>query len=84
VKQGSCARCQRTRDIKARGLCTSYYNGVAQAGSLALWTALNPECDGWINPLVCGCDEPDADPRIAWGMCQTCKRKPLALFKASS
>jgi hypothetical protein len=31
----------------------------------------------WVNPLVCVCPKPECD-RL--GMCQSCKRKPLALM----
>lgn len=41
-----------------------------------------PAAEKWINPLVCVCPEPDADPRRDFGMCATCKRKPLALMAA--
>lgn len=38
----------------------------------------------WVNPLVCVCVEPDADPRRDFGMCQSCKRKPLAFMAVAS
>lgn len=34
----------------------------------------------WANPLVCECSTPAAHPRRNFGMCQTCKRKPVALM----
>jgi hypothetical protein len=38
----------------------------------------------WANPLVCDCETPVADPARDFGMCQLCKRKPLALMAARS
>ena len=40
-------------------------------------------CVRWLNPLVCVCPSPSADPRVDYGMCQVCKRKPLTLFAAN-
>lgn len=34
----------------------------------------------WVNPLVCVCSEPDADPRVNFGECSICRRKPLSLM----
>ncbi len=48
--------------------------------------AMHPEADGWVNPLVCVCETPDADPRRDFGMCRNagCKRKPLELMAVPS
>lgn len=35
-------------------------------------------------PMVCVCPEPKAHPKVEHGMCQTCKRKPLALVSVGS
>lgn len=35
-------------------------------------------------PLVCECHDSDADPARDFGMCSTCKRKPLALMAVAS
>lgn len=35
----------------------------------------------WANPLVCVCDEPQADPAVDFGTCAVCGRCPLALFR---
>lgn len=42
-----------------------------------------PDIDGFVNPLVCDCPAPDADPAKDWGQCARCKRKPLVLMVAS-
>ena len=34
--------------------------------------------------MVCVCPEPKAHPKVEHGMCQTCKRKPLALVSVGS
>lgn len=38
----------------------------------------------FVNPLVCVCAEPKADPRVNFGECATCRRKPLALMGVPS
>lgn len=38
--------------------------------------------DLFVNPMVCVCVSTVADPRIAYGQCPVCKRKPLALMEA--
>lgn len=34
----------------------------------------------WVNPLVCVCEEPDADPAVDFGECAICRRIPVALM----
>lgn len=38
----------------------------------------------WVNPLVCVCAEPDANPARNFGECSACRRKPLALMAVAS
>lgn len=67
-----------------RTLCRHHYYEAWQRGEHKLYPLVRAERDGWVNPLVCVCETPDADPRRDFGMCQVCKRKPLALMKAAS
>lgn len=62
----------------ARGLCWKHYKRAWRSETLAAFPSLPRVV--WINPLVCDCSEPDADPARDFGMCQVCKRKPLALM----
>jgi hypothetical protein len=39
--------------------------------------ARGPVMSPWVNPLVCVCTDPVCD---GIGMCQSCKRKPVALM----
>ena len=66
------------RRARRRGWCDLHYGRWWRTG-----TTTQP-LRGWVNPLVCVCPEPDADPRRDYGMCQTCKRKPLALMAATA
>lgn len=38
----------------------------------------NDPDDAWVNPLVCVCPVPDADPSLRFGECSICRRKPVA------
>lgn len=63
------------RPVHARGLCRAHYMYFMRTGG---WPTHEVRDDGWVNPLVCDCAEPDPD--TCCGMCRTCKRKPLALM----
>lgn len=62
--------CGRVHD--ARGLCQLHYQRLRRTG-----------VTGERGPLVCVCPEPDADLHRDAGMCQRCKRKPIALMNVS-
>lgn len=63
------------RVVHARGMCHRHYDQWRRYVG-----------DNFIpdqparNPLVCVCPEPLADPRVKFGQCERCGRKPLALF----
>lgn len=67
----------------SRNLCTAHYGRHWRQGTLESfprkreWTAPSVS---FVNPLVCTCPDTLADPRINWGQCPTCKRKPLSLM----
>lgn len=68
-----------------RGLCVPHYNSAYKRGEHKLYPAtVHLEADGWVNPLVCVCETPDADPARDFGECSICRRKPLALMAAQS
>lgn len=62
----------------ARGLCKIHYDAVRQQG-LSLF---NVPRGRFVNPFVCVCPEPQADPAIDYGQCRICWRKPLSLFRS--
>jgi hypothetical protein len=47
-------------------------------------TPIPERIDQFVNPMVCVCAEPKADPKVNHGMCSACKRKPLALIGAAA
>lgn len=76
-------RCDRL--ASKRGLCTRHYNRAYTRGEHVMYAATSHlEADGWVNPLVCVCTEPAADPARNFGECAICKRKPLALMAVAS
>lgn len=68
------------RVARFSGLCRDHYGCWARTGSTE---RIVPPHD-WVNPLVCVCSEPDADPRRNFGECTKCRRKPLALMAVPS
>lgn len=70
------------RPHSARGWCTLHYQRWQHHGHTDL--SRPEERRRWINPLVCDCETPDADPKVNAGMCSTCKRKPLELMAVKS
>ena len=67
--------CDRLTKAHCEGMCEVHYSRWRLTGRTEALAQ-------WVNPLVCVCPEPDADPSRDFGMCQVCKRKPLALMKA--
>lgn len=65
------------RPARYAELCITHYGRWSHTGST---DPIRPPAE-WINPLVCVCPEPAADPRRDFGMCQKCKRKPAALLR---
>lgn len=61
-------------------MCRQHYARWVNTGST---DPMRPPAE-WVNPLVCVCETPDADPRRDFGMCQVCKRKPIALMAVAS
>lgn len=75
-----------TEPVKARAMCRMHYNAAwyqHRYNGLA-WAATQQSVDRFVNPLVCVCPTPQADPRINFGECAICRRKPLALMTVST
>lgn len=79
--------CPRT--ARVRGLCSMHYQRV-QRRHPGQWPVAGPTAadlaeglDSFVNPMVCDCTQPLADPAKNWGQCARCKRKPLALMAVS-
>lgn len=72
--------CTRTYGRPRRGMCPMHYGRWLYRGTPGGAAPLS----AWVNPLVCVCAEPVADLARDFGMCQICKRKPLALMAAAS
>lgn len=59
---------------------TELYGNQPRLTTLEAWAAALEVSVGELL-VSCSCDEPDADPAVDFGMCQTCKRKPAALLR---
>lgn len=77
----ACAACGQVKPIQARGLCRACYGTAWRAGTLARYPATYNVHGDW---PVCVCPVPDASPHRDAGMCQRCKRKPVALFSEAN
>lgn len=78
----TCAIEDCDRPVQGRGLCRRHYRHAERTGAITEY----PRSDepAWVNPLVCVCEVPDADPARNFGECAICRRKPLDLMAVAS
>lgn len=56
-------------------------NGRFCSECVAAIDAGRARIDQFVNPFICVCTEPQADPAVDFGMCQVCKRPVVAFMR---